>query len=258
MTEKEEAIELYSKILQDRKLRFPSYLFSGEQGKVYLAYMTQYPIEVHVGIQVEDIPAKVYATTLWNHILRPGANILGFDFIQVIDNAYPGRFQPWEFNQVPNGYWRGDKGRDRAIKVIKYVIEEKEMIPIHQIPQNITYHFFKRNRILGPFRVFDESPYHLINSIYPNMFYPWEFSSVPMNYWKEPLNVKLAMDWLLFKKIGFTSYEEASNKITVQHFFKYSMTGLLQRAFNYRLYIIKNWIKSQISVDSAGRAKAKT
>jgi hypothetical protein len=34
-------------------------------------------------------------------------------------------------------------------------------------------------------------------------------ANVPMNYWMNPKNIKQTLDWFLFQKLGFSSYEEA-------------------------------------------------
>ncbi|MFE4037107.1 hypothetical protein ACFX4W_05675 [Priestia sp. YIM B13489] len=39
----------------------------------------------------------------------------GWNYYGIIENAYPGKFRPWEFQHVPNGYWKGEEGSIRAI-----------------------------------------------------------------------------------------------------------------------------------------------
>ncbi|MEW9669856.1 hypothetical protein [Ammoniphilus sp. 3BR4] len=246
MTEKEKVIDIYRQILKGHRARFPNHFFVGEQGKKYLAYLTRYLLEEYLNIPVKDISKRVKAEILWNHRLRPPAQFFGWNFLDVIQNAYPGKFQPWEFRQVSNHYWCGTGGRTRAIETVKYVIEVKCNIPHQEIPQKINHHFFRERGLLGIIRLFNDSPYRVINAIYPDQFHPWQFSNVPMNYWKNPIHVKQRMDVLLFEEIGFSSYQEAIKNLRKKYFFQYRLTGLFQMAFDSRLYKVKEWIAKQI------------
>lgn len=244
MTEKEKVTRIYQDVLSGKRKRFPNYFFTGAQGEKYLAYLTRYLIEDYLSIPVEKIPEEVKAETLWNHRLRPAAHTLGWrDFLEVIENAYPERFHSLEFKQVPWNYWKGESGRERAIKVLRDIIENKCQIPHHEIPVRVNHHFFKEHHLGGIFTSFGYSPYQVINAVYPGQFQPWELPNVPMNYWKNPENIKQALDWFLFQKLGFSSYEEALAKIKKKDFFHYRLTGMFQVAFNSRMFNVHQWIK---------------
>ncbi|WP_367757874.1 hypothetical protein [Ammoniphilus sp. 3BR4] len=103
----------------------------------------------------------------------------------------------------------------------------------------------KKHRLLGIFKLFGDSPFQVIEAVYPGHFQPWELLNVPMNYWKNPENVKQTLDWFLFQKLGFTSYEEALEKITKKHFSQYRLTGFFHMAFDFRLFKVQQWIKEQ-------------
>src|SRR5690606_39011947 len=124
------------------------------------------------------------------------ANRYGWNFIDLIENAYPKFFHPWDFQQVSNGYWKGEKGVQRVTQTMKYVIETKCGITHHLIPKVVDFNFFKNHRLVGLFSAFGDSPFEVINTVYPGEFRPWEFKSVPMNYWKNGNNIKEAMDFL--------------------------------------------------------------
>lgn len=247
MTEKEKVIQIYRDVLKGKRYRFPDHFFIGEQGKKNLANITRYLIEEYLEIPVEEIPLQVKAKTLWNHRLKAPAQGYGWKYIDVIENAYPQKFHPLEFEQVSNGYWKGNEGSKRAIEAVRYVIKKKCKIPHEEIPLKINHRFFKENRLGGVFSLFGDSPYKVINAAYPGFFKPWEFSHVPMNYWKHPENVKQTMDWFLFQKIGFSSYADANLQLTQKHFFQYKLTGFFQIAFDQRLFKVKQWIQEQMN-----------
>ncbi|USL45586.1 DUF4046 domain-containing protein [Priestia megaterium] len=255
---REEVIEMYSEALEGKRRRFPDGFFIGEEGKKYLAYMTRYLLEELLSIKVNDIPLKVKASTLWSHRLKSPANLHGWNYYDVIQNAYPGKFKPWEFQQVPNGYWIGEKGRKRAIQAVQYVIEVEVEISLEDIPSKINHHFFKKHRLLGVFSVFEQSPFKVIDAVYPGIFKPWQFNNVVMNCWKDPVHIEEIMEWFLFQQLGFFSYAEAYIKIQVKHFFKYRLTGLYQRAFNSRLERVKQWISMEGEKEKRTRRRLET
>ncbi|MEK4433113.1 DUF4046 domain-containing protein [Paenibacillus sp. FSL M7-0802] len=240
--ESSEIITIYREVLEGKRARFPNYFFDGKQGKTHLICLTQYLLEKHLNIPTKDIPNKVNARLLWSHRLRPPASMHGWSFMELIQHAYPGQFHSWQFKQVSNGYWRGHIGLERAVETIKYVIENKCNIPHNKIPQHIDFHFFKQHRLTGILSLFGDSPYQAINAVYPNQFQPWEFNNVPMNYWRSDLNIKKAMNNLIFDKLSCSSYDEAHLKLKKTHFEKYGYSGLFQTAFNMRLYNVRKWL----------------
>ncbi|MED4140341.1 DUF4046 domain-containing protein [Priestia megaterium] len=255
---REQVIEIYSEALEGKRRRFPDGFFIGEEGKKYLAYMTRYLLEERLSIKVTDIPLKVKASTLWSHRLRPPANLHDWNYYDVIENAYPGRFNPLEFHQVPHKYWDGEEGRKRAIQAVQYVIEVKAGITLDEIPSTINHHFFKKYRLGGVFDMFAQSPFKVIDVVYPGIFKPWQFDHVVMNCWKDPLYIEEVMEWFLFQQLGFPCYAEAFIKIKVKHFFEYQLTGLYQRAFNSRLEKVKQWISIRIEKEERTRQQLET
>ncbi len=75
--------------------------------------MTYYLLEQHLSIPIDEIP---FANTLWSHRLRPPAMLYGWNYYEVIDNAYPGKFKPWQFQKVPDKYWDGEEGKNELLK----------------------------------------------------------------------------------------------------------------------------------------------
>jgi hypothetical protein len=187
---RERGIEIYQDVLEKKIRRFPDNFFLGEEGKKYIRYMTCYLLEERLSIPVHEIPLKVAANTLWSHRLKPPAMMYGWNYYDVIDNAYPGIFKPWEFRQVPRKYWYGKEGRNRAIEAIKYVIKKELKIPIEEISLQVNFHFFKKYRLNGVFDLFGQSPFQVIEAVYPGIFKTWQFAHVPMNCWKDQVYIQ--------------------------------------------------------------------
>lgn len=169
---REHVIEMYREALEGKRRRFPPGFFIGEEGKKYLAYVTRYLLEEQLSIKVKDIPLKVKASTLWSHRLKSPANLHGWNYYDVIENAYPGKFKPLDFHQVPRKYWDGEEGKERAIQAVRYAIEVEAGIPLDEIPSIINHHFFKKYRLKGIFDIFAQSPFKVIDAVYPGVFKP--------------------------------------------------------------------------------------
>ncbi|MFL0498773.1 hypothetical protein [Priestia megaterium] len=242
---KEQVIEIYQHVLERKRKRFPNYFFLGMEGKKYMSYMTRYLLEQRLSISIHEIPLQVKAGTLWSHRLRPPAMMYGWNYYEVIDNAYPGRFKPWQFQQVPDKYWDGEEGQRRAIEAVKYVIEEELKVPFKEIPFKVNIHFFKQHGLGGVFSLFGQSPFQVVEAVYPGVFKPWQFANVPMNCWKNETYIQEAMDYFLFKQLHFSSYKEAFLKVRSQHFNDFRLTGLFQMAFDSQMNNVKEWIKRQ-------------
>jgi hypothetical protein len=201
----------------------------------------------YLEIAAEQIPCRVTAELLWRHRLPSVAKFYGWNFIDIIDNAYPNKFHPLDFKQVPNGYWQGKEGRERAIRSVRYLIETKCHIAFDEIPMEINHQFIKKHRLFGILRLFGDSLFKVVDAVYPGQFQPWQFSSVPKSYWEVPEHIKQTMEYFLFEKLGFSGYHDASEKLQKQHFFQYRLTGLLRMAFDNRLSHAKQWIVEQMS-----------
>ncbi|CAK8583524.1 DUF4046 domain-containing protein [Priestia megaterium] len=243
--DRDQVIEIYQQVLDGKRKRFPNGFFVGNEGKTYMNYITRYLLEQRLSIPIHEIPLKVGADTLWSHRLRPPAMLYGWNYYEVIDNAYPGEFQPWEFRQVPRKYWKGEEGKNRAIEAVKYVLEEELKIPFNEIPHRVNFHFFNQYGLGGVFSLFRQSPFQVIEAVYPGSFKPWQFANVPMNCWKNEASIQEAMDDFLFNQLHFLSYEEAFLNIKSQHFNDCQLTGLFQMAFDGQMINVKKWIKRQ-------------
>ncbi|WDL89777.1 hypothetical protein IUJ58_26325 (plasmid) [Priestia aryabhattai] len=243
--DKEQVIDIYQEILKRKRKRFPNNFFIGREGKVYMAYLTRYLLESHLSIPIHEFPLQVTADTLWSHRLRPPAMLYGWNYYEVIDNAYPEKFKPWEFRQAPRTYWKGEEGKNHAIQAVRYTIEEKLNMPLRDIPLHVNSNFFKIHKLGGVFDLFGQSPFHVMEAVYPGLFKRWQFANVPLNCWKNEAYIREAMDDFLFNELHFLSYEEAFLKLKSQHFNDNQLTGLFQMAFDAQMRNVKEWIKRQ-------------
>jgi hypothetical protein len=136
--------------------RFHSWQFNVKgmwQGKDRLkiaAEATRWMIEEAAGIPEEEIPRVINARLFEKHNLR-GMLSLCFkgSLYRAVDNAYPGRFRPWEFNNVPKNFWRGPTGRQNAREAVRWVVENRLGIPPARIYSEVTYELLRRHGLGG-------------------------------------------------------------------------------------------------------------
>ena len=90
----------------------------------------------------------------------------------VIDNAYPGKFYPWEFSRCKSDFWNEDTAKRATI----WLIEELLKWSKQGIENNLTKKVFKRNGLGGMLSVvFNDSPYAAIDNAYPGKFKKADF-----------------------------------------------------------------------------------
>ena len=149
-----------------------------------------------------------------------------------IENAYPGKFKPWEFSKVPNNFWNLKTASEATI----WLIEEKLKWSDDDIKQNLSLKIFKENSLVGMLDVlFNGSPYLAIENAYPGKFKPWEFTQVPNHFW----NLKTASEattWLIEEKLKWSD-EDVRKKISASIFKKNLLGGMLTILFNNSPYL---------------------
>jgi hypothetical protein len=107
-------------------------------------------IEESVGIRTEEIPRRISARHFEKYNLR-GMLSLCFkgSLYRAVENAYPDRFKPWEFNNVPKNFWRGNQGLENARRAVRWVVENRIGVPPARIYQEVTYELLRRNGLGG-------------------------------------------------------------------------------------------------------------
>ena len=149
-----------------------------------------------------------------------------------IENAYPGKFKPWEFSKVPKNFWNLKTASEATI----WLIEEKLKWSDDDVRRNLSKNTFKENSLGGMlFILFNNSPYFAIENAYPGKFKPWEFSKVPKNFW----NLKTASEatiWLIEEKLKWSD-DDIKLKLSSNIFEKNSLGGMLFILFNGSPYL---------------------
>ena len=176
----------------------------------------------------DDIKQKLSANTFIQNSLGGMLTILFNNSPYLaIENAYPGKFKPWELPSVPKKIWNVETAREATI----WLIEEKLKWSDDDIKEKLSANTFKENSLCGMLAIlFNDSPYRAIDNAYPGKFKPWEFKRIPNNFW----NLKTAREatiWLIEEKLKW-SYEDVKEKLTLNTFKENSLKSMLNYLFN--------------------------
>lgn len=114
----------------------------------------------------EDFKNKISKTIFMDNGLAGMYQIcFNGDLYTALNNVYPNRFKPWQFKQVPKGYWESE---DNCIKAIKWLVEEK--LRVNSI-EELSYNLFKENGLCWMLEVGFNGDYNkAIMTAYPKVF----------------------------------------------------------------------------------------
>ena len=150
-----------------------------------------------------------------------------------IENAYPGKFKPWELSGTPKYFWNMETAREATI----WLIEEKLKWSDDDIRHRLSKSIFRKNSLGGMLAVlFNDSPYRAIENAYPGKFKPWEVARVSKKFWNVE-TAKEATIWLIEEKLKWSD-EDIKQKLSAKIFIQNSFTSILNDLFNGSPYLI--------------------
>ena len=180
----------------------------------------------------DDIKEKLSANTFIKNSLTSIISLFNGSPYLAIENAYPGKFKPWELPSVPKKNWNVKTAREATI----WLIEEKLKWSDEDVRRNLSQNTFKENSLRGMLDVlFNGSPYFAIENAYPGKFKSWEFSKVPKNFWNME-TAKEATMWLIEEKLKWSD-EDVRRNLSQNTFKENSLCGMLDVLFNGSPYL---------------------
>ena len=175
-----------------------------------------------------DIKEKLSANIFIKNSLTGMLNVLfnGSAYL-AIENAYPGKFKPWEVTRVSKKFWNVETAKEATI----WLIEEKLKWSDEDIKQKLSAKIFIQNSFSSILNdLFNGSPYLIIDNAYPGKFKPWELPSVPKKFWNLE-TAKEATIWLIEEKLKWSD-EDVKEKLTLNTFKENSLKSMLNYLFN--------------------------
>ncbi len=196
------------------------------------AIVTKAMIEDVLKWSEEDVVKKLGTKTFKDNGLKGMlTNVFDGSSYAAINNAYPGKYKPWQFEHVPKSYWT----KETAVEATIWLIEEKLKWSEEELLKKLSTKTFYDNGLRGMLNaVFVNSPYAAIDNAYPGKYKPWQFAYVPNSYWTKENAIK-ATKWLIEEKLKW-SEEELFKRLSIKVFRKYDLSGMIQHVYNYSSY----------------------
>lgn len=238
-TDEQKGIREYylSDVLQYGK-RFPigTWIYFDVVDYKAAAIVTKAMIEEVLKWSEEDVVRKLNRKTFYDNGL---GGMLTQVFVSspyaAINNAYPEKYNPWQFGYVPNLYWTNET----ATEATKWLIEKKLNWTEEDVVRKLNRKTFQDNGFGGMLnQIFNNSPYAAISNAYPDKYNPWQLDSVPRSYWTNETAAE-ATKWLIEEKLKW-SEEEVSKKLRKKTFYDNRLRGMLKIVFNNSPYAAIN------------------
>jgi len=105
--------------------------------------------------------------------------------------------------QFPRGFWQNSFEVNKIISdiILKFLFEELLGWTKEDIIEKLNKDIFTEYKINYIYIVIHKlSLFYTINSVYPNIFKPWQFGLIPQNYWTDENKID-ALKWLVNKKL---------------------------------------------------------
>lgn len=113
---KGDIIEKYKLLLKGNIRSFGKYVWDGEEGKKNAVLCLRYLIEKVLKWDDNEIREKYSKKILAQYKLYGALNsIYDGNIFRMLEDAYPKRFEVWEFNNVSKNYWNKETAR-KAIR----------------------------------------------------------------------------------------------------------------------------------------------
>ena len=133
------------------------------------------------------------------------------------------------------GTWQRQDAIPNAIKVIKYLVEEKLKLSDKELKEKLSKNLFCGNSLGGMLcTCFNCSPYQAINTAYPNKYKEWEFNQVPPGFWTKEKGIE-AVKWLVEEKLKLSD-KELKELLSGKLFDDNGLGGMLSICFNCSPY----------------------
>jgi hypothetical protein len=143
---------------------------------------------------------------------------------------------PWQMNTSPQGYWKSDENKKKALEwFIKEIAKDNVISNLDDIPKVCTYKLFKEYGLGGLVaKSFNSSPFEAINFIYPGRYNFWDFFISRSDYYTDE-RIKEILKWLineLLKDKVIANIDEIPSNVNIYTFEKYNLKSFLYHRFN--------------------------
>nr|WP_304216822.1 DUF4046 domain-containing protein [Fredinandcohnia onubensis] len=210
----EPIVQIYEDVLSGKRSTLPKGTWESEKN-VIIIY--RYVLEVKLDLDSTKIP-KIDRDFIKNHKLWGSLNRYK-SIKKIIHLVYPNKYNEFDFQRVPIDYWNHKD-------YIRLRLEGKlaqEGYSIIDFPAVITYDQLIKWGFSNPLKRWGDSPFKLINALYPNMFTHNDFRSLPQG---SSTNKKfLKNQFLAMLEKEKIEFENIPKKVTQNMLIKYRFSA---------------------------------
>ena len=119
-----DAVEVYKLRLDGKIDRFPRGFWQLSEGRENAKKCVRYLLEEVLGYKSDESIKKNFGSnTLEKNCLcgMLSSELFNYSPFEVLDNAYKGRFKPWQLSQCPIYYW---KEKENRVWAVRWLVED--------------------------------------------------------------------------------------------------------------------------------------
>ena len=201
-------IKIYQQVLNRSLEKFPRNFWKEEYNSS--PAIVRYLIEEVLQWDDEDIKTKFGTKIIRQYKL---AGMLKYVYYKrlfdMMDDAYPGKFHPWELQSSPNGFWR-DVGN--CIDATRWLINEKLKWSKEDIIKHYNVNSFKENGFTGLLKWgWNGETYRAITLSFPEYdLKPWDLLSVRITNLSKDEAIPV-LRWYIEDKMNWSEAELRDN-----------------------------------------------
>jgi len=171
-------------------------------------------IETRLGLPVDEIPRRLGLKDFHQHGLGKLLDLFNQHLFQVVENAYPDRFKPWEYAEQGD-LWKGPEALEVARAAVFWLIDERLQWDRQTVFSQLTRRHYLNHGLgfmLGT--LFNHSPLVALENAFPELKTDEIFQQALVAFSQEVRDVSLR--WTsLAEKIAISQFGKARFKVTL-------------------------------------------
>ncbi len=146
--------------------------WKGDVGRKHAAGAIRWMIDERLVWSEEQVKDRLSRKHFQAH--RLGGLLSGrykFSLVAALEDAYPGRYRPWELRKVPQSFWKGPQARAHAATATRWLIEERLGWNQAQVKLLLSTRVFYENALRGMLKNFYRySVWRALDDAYPGRY----------------------------------------------------------------------------------------
>lgn len=213
---KQPIIQSYLDLLSGKRKTFPRGTWELDENIVIIV---RYVLEIKLQLSEEEIP-KITRRVIKEQKLW-GAHNRFKSVRKLLQFVYLDKYNEFDFLRVPVGYW---DNIENIRKRLEYHLHHKGST-LEEIPNVVTYDQLVEWGLSNPLKRHGDSPFQLIDTLYPNKFTPYQFRKIPQGTATNRESLKVQFFKMLNKEN--IDLEDAPKYVTQEVLIKHQFSGAL-------------------------------